>query len=96
MFDVEAFLAELVACGSADEPRDVTREVLARAMSAPGDVADAFAPSAGGFTLVHHTPELTILNIVWAPHMRLMPHDHRMWAAIGIYDGTEDNAVLPA
>ena len=23
--------------------------------------------------------------------MRLMPHDHRMWAAIGIYDGTEDN-----
>jgi predicted metal-dependent enzyme (double-stranded beta helix superfamily) len=23
--------------------------------------------------------------------MRLFPHDHRMWAAIGIYGGTEDN-----
>ncbi len=91
MFDVEAFLAELVACGSADDPRDATREVLARAMSTPADVADALAPSSGGFTLVHHTPELTILNIAWAPHMRLMPHDHRMWAAIGIYGGTEDN-----
>ena len=24
--------------------------------------------------------------------MRLYPHDHRMWAAIGIYQGREDNA----
>ncbi len=24
--------------------------------------------------------------------MKLLPHDHRMWAAIGIYTGQEDNA----
>jgi predicted metal-dependent enzyme (double-stranded beta helix superfamily) len=23
--------------------------------------------------------------------MRLMPHDHRMWAVIAVYQGTEDN-----
>jgi predicted metal-dependent enzyme (double-stranded beta helix superfamily) len=33
-----------------------------------------------------------VLHVVWAPRMRIFPHDHRMWAAIGIYAGQEDNA----
>jgi predicted metal-dependent enzyme (double-stranded beta helix superfamily) len=32
-----------------------------------------------------------VLHVVWAPGMRIYPHDHRMWAAIGIYAGQEDN-----
>ena len=48
----------------------------------------------GRITLLHHSPELTVLNVVWAPQMELYPHDHRMWAAIGIYEGIEDNAFF--
>ena len=33
-----------------------------------------------------------MLDAVWAPGMRLFPHDHLMWAVIGIYAGQEDNA----
>ena len=33
-----------------------------------------------------------MLNVIWPPLMTLYPHDHRMWAAIGIYSGREDNA----
>ena len=91
MFDVEAFLAELVDCAGADDPRHAARDVLSRALSSPAAVADVMAPTEGGFALLHHAPDLTILNIAWAPHMRLMPHDHRMWAVIGIYSGAEDN-----
>ena len=40
---------------------------------------------------LYHAPDLTILNVVWAPRMTLMPHNHRMWAVIGIYTGREDN-----
>jgi predicted metal-dependent enzyme (double-stranded beta helix superfamily) len=40
---------------------------------------------------LHHTPELTIIDVVWAPGMVLFPHDHRMWAAIAVYTGREDN-----
>jgi predicted metal-dependent enzyme (double-stranded beta helix superfamily) len=32
-----------------------------------------------------------VLNVVWAPWMTVVPHDHRMWAVIGIYTGREDN-----
>ena len=35
--------------------------------------------------------ELTVLNVVWAPLMVLLPHNHQMWATIGIYTGREDN-----
>jgi predicted metal-dependent enzyme (double-stranded beta helix superfamily) len=41
---------------------------------------------------LHVSPELTILKVVWAPGMSFGPHDHRTWAAIGIYTGGEDNA----
>ena len=40
---------------------------------------------------LHHSAELTVLNVIWGPGMTLIPHDHRMWAVIGIYSGREDN-----
>jgi len=91
MFDVEVLVADLRAAMAEGDPRAAAREVLARELARPADVAAAIAPTAGGLALLHHEPDLTVINIAWAPGMRLMPHDHRMWAIIGIYDGTEDN-----
>jgi len=33
------------------------------------------------------------MNVVWGPRMYFPPHDHRMWASIGIYGGCEDNQL---
>jgi predicted metal-dependent enzyme (double-stranded beta helix superfamily) len=52
----------------------------------------ALPASRAELTALHHSPELTILRVVWAPGMSIQPHDHRMWAAIAIYGGQEDNA----
>jgi predicted metal-dependent enzyme (double-stranded beta helix superfamily) len=40
---------------------------------------------------LHHSSDLTIINVIWAPRMTIMPHNHAMWAVIGIYTGREDN-----
>ncbi|MGH9184564.1 MAG: hypothetical protein ACRD0U_01920, partial [Acidimicrobiales bacterium] len=74
------------------EPRRAIKEVLSRVLTRSQDVADALRPDRGGFTLMHHSPDLTVLHVVWAPRMHIYPHDHRMWAAIGIYAGQEDIA----
>jgi predicted metal-dependent enzyme (double-stranded beta helix superfamily) len=37
---------------------------------------------------------LTVINIVWAPGMTLLPHNHEMWAVIAIYTGREDNVFF--
>src|SRR5215217_7137155 len=92
VFDLDAFLSECSTAVSEAEPRQAIREVLDRAVATPTDVGDALQPKEGGLTFLHHDDDLTVLHIVWAPGMRLYPHDHRMWAAIGIYQGREDNA----
>jgi predicted metal-dependent enzyme (double-stranded beta helix superfamily) len=92
VFDVDDFVARCQDARAENEPRRAIREVLDRALADAGAVAEALAPEEGGLTLLHHAPDLTVLHVVWAPGMELYPHDHRMWAAIGIYAGREDNA----
>ena len=92
MFDVDDFLARCCDARNETEPRRAVREVLDRALDDPGAVADALAPTEAGLSLLHHADDLTVLHVVWAPGMSIRPHDHRMWAAIGIYTGREDNA----
>ena len=91
MFDLDEFVVRCEGALTESEPRRAIREVLVRAMSEPSEVGDAFQPTEGGLTLLHHAEDLTILHVVWAPGMKIYPHDHRMWAAIGIYSGREDN-----
>jgi predicted metal-dependent enzyme (double-stranded beta helix superfamily) len=91
VFDTEAFVAACQEAIAEDEPRRAIREVLERAIREPASVIDALHPKVGGFSLLHNSPDLTVLHVVWAPRMRIYPHDHRMWAAIGIYAGQEDN-----
>lgn len=91
MFDIDRFVGDCRTALGEAQPHSAVREVLDRAVSAPGQVAAALSPREGGFTLLHHAPDLTVLHVVWAPGMRIFPHDHRMWAAIGIYAGQEDN-----
>jgi len=91
VFDHDDFLAELTHCRSEPDPRRAAQDVLERALTDAGDVCAALAPEAGGISLLSHTPDLTVINVAWAPKMRLVPHDHRMWALIGIYAGAEDN-----
>lgn len=91
MFDVDELVADCQAAIAETEPRLAVREILQRAVAAAHEVAEALHPSEGGLQFLHVGPDLTVLHIVWAPGMRLFPHDHRMWAAIGIYAGQEDN-----
>jgi len=92
-FDTNAFVEECMrASQSTAEAQAAVREVLARALSDPSAVvAGVGEPQKGGLQALHRSPSLTILNIVWAPLMQLLPHDHNMWALIGIYTGREDN-----
>ena len=92
MFDLPAFIADCQLALAEAQPRLAVRDVVQRAVSAPSEVGDALRPATAGFTLLHHADDLTVLHVVWAPGMSIYPHDHAMWAVIGIYAGQEDNA----
>ena len=92
MFDLDDFIGRCEDALTDAEPRRAVREVLERSVAIPNDVADALKPTDAGFSLLHHAQNMTILHVVWAPKMTIYPHNHEMWAAIGIYCGAEDNA----
>ena len=92
MFDLEQFVADCRAAVAEDPSYASVREVVARAVSDPSPVILALGePTRAQLQRLHQSPELTILNVVWAPKMVLFPHNHQMWAVIGIYTGREDN-----
>ena len=94
MFDVDNFVGDCVDTLDEPDPRRAIREILERAMADHTQVARRLDHSEGGLNMLFRSPQLTIVNVVWAPHMSIQPHDHRMWAAIGIYAGQEDNAFF--
>jgi len=92
MFEVEQFVADCRAAFAQDSTPKAIREVLGRAVSDPGAVLKALGePQQAGVGTLFRSDGLTILNVVWAPMMTVMPHNHRMWAVIGVYTGREDN-----
>ena len=90
-FAVDDLVGAIVDAQGGRDARLATRDVLARALHDADEMAEVFAPRAGGLQILHNTPDLTILNVVWAPGMYLLPHNHLMWADIAVYVGTEDN-----
>jgi len=93
-FDVDRFVGDVKRARLEAESQAAVQEVLARAVSDPGAVIQGIgAPTEAGIHTVFHGPDLTILNVVWAPLMVLLPHEHGMWASIGIYTGREDNII---
>jgi predicted metal-dependent enzyme (double-stranded beta helix superfamily) len=93
MFELERFVADCRAALKESVPQLAIKELIERAVSRPPDVEKALGtPKLAGIDTLYRSPELTILNTVWAPGMFLYPHDHRMWAAIGLYGGREGNA----
>jgi predicted metal-dependent enzyme (double-stranded beta helix superfamily) len=92
MFDLEQFTADCRAALKADSSHKLVREVVARAVSNPAAVLKGLGePTRAEIQKLYHAPDLTILNVIWAPMMTVMPHNHQMWAVIGIYSGREDN-----
>jgi predicted metal-dependent enzyme (double-stranded beta helix superfamily) len=91
VFDVDRFITDcrtaLAAGGAA-----AVREAVAEAVSTPSAVLRSLGePDRAGIRTLHRSPELTVLNVVWGPRMCQVPHNHEMWAVIGIYSGREDN-----
>jgi predicted metal-dependent enzyme (double-stranded beta helix superfamily) len=92
MFDIERFIEECKAAVAEDDSHKAAREVVERALAAPGEIVRALGePRQAGLETLYRSDSLTILNFAWAPLMTLMPHNHNMWALIGIYSGREDN-----
>lgn len=92
MFDPNQFIADCRAARAADPSHKAVREVVARAVSNSAEVLKGLGePTRAEVRKLYASDDLTILNVIWGPYMTVFPHNHQMWAVIGIYTGREDN-----
>jgi predicted metal-dependent enzyme (double-stranded beta helix superfamily) len=90
--DLDQLTADCKSALAESTPSQAVREIVSRAVSDAASVVDMLGqPERGGVQRLHVSDELTILNVIWAPKMTIMPHNHNMWAVIGVYGGREDN-----
>ncbi len=94
MFDTNQLIADCQAALSAPTPSKAVREVVTQAVADPEALMAVLGrPEKGGVHVLHRADDLTVLNVLWAPKAVLLPHDHAMWAVIGVYAGREDNIL---
>jgi predicted metal-dependent enzyme (double-stranded beta helix superfamily) len=92
MFDLDNFIADCRTALRENSSHKAVREVVARAVSDPPAVLKGLGePTQGEVQKLYNAEDLTVINVIWAPHMTIMPHNHEMWAVIGVYAGREDN-----
>ena len=92
MFEVGRFIEDCKEASREDDTRGAVRGVVERAVAHPDDVLRGLGePTRAGVDTIYQGEDLTILNVLWGPRMTMHPHNHLMWAIIGIYGGQEDN-----
>jgi len=92
MFDLDRFIEECRAAVVEDASHKAVREIVARAVAEPDAVLKGLGePRLGSVEALYRGEDVTILNVVWPPLFTIMPHEHLMWAVIGVYTGGEDN-----
>src|SRR5215471_3880563 len=76
------------------------KELLAEALRDPESIKEALAAVGSGKDVgegsmedrvIYRAPDLTILKAAVPAKFKSPPHNHLMWAVIGVYDGQENN-----
>lgn len=92
MFNKEQFIEECRTALKESNAQAAIHELVARTVSDPAQIVRALGePQRAGIETIYKADDLTILNLCWGPRMKFKPHDHGVWAVIGIYGGREQN-----
>lgn len=95
MFNIESFVK---ACQG--QPPSAVKELLVEALRDPESIKEALAGIGGGKNvsegsmgdlMIYRASDLTILKAAVPAKFKSPPHNHLMWAVIGVYDGQENN-----
>ena len=95
MFNIDNFVK---ACQG--QPPSAVKELLEEALRDPESIKQALAAIGGGKNVdeasmgdlvIYRSSDLTVLKAAVPAKFKSPPHNHLMWAVIGVYDGQENN-----
>lgn len=88
----QGFVESLKHAVEGSDPQGAVEALLQEALSDWHGPPSWFgSPKAAEISVLHSDEQITVMNIVWPPHLITEPHNHNMWATIALYEGRENN-----
>lgn len=92
-FNLDRFIEECLEAAVDANEEERVRQLLQSAVDDPG-IGDAVPITDEDETLLHESAELTVYSLRLTPRILYPPHDHRMTAIIGLFEGDETNYLF--
>lgn len=90
--DRDEFVGQCLQRLAQKDPAEKIAELIESVMNTPAGLREFVdEPEVAKIEPLYVSESITILNVVWAPKMSVFPHNHNVWAVIGVYQGREDN-----
>ena len=94
-FDREEFVAACQRAAAGSDPAEGVREVVEAAIQQGTAIDETLGTKlTGEADTLFCSDELTVQRIIWPGGSASPPHDHRMWAVVGVYAGREVNTLF--
>jgi predicted metal-dependent enzyme (double-stranded beta helix superfamily) len=91
-FSLDRFVDDCLNAAATAEPMERIRALLRAALQEP-NLGRQLPASQEDETLLHASAALTVYSLRLTPRIHYPPHDHRMTAVIGLYEGVESNVI---
>lgn len=82
------------AAGAERGQRSAVRDLVEGLLATHGATLRDRTPARTVFETLHRSPELTVQHIVLPPEAAAAPHEHQMWAVVGVFSGREENTLF--
>jgi predicted metal-dependent enzyme (double-stranded beta helix superfamily) len=89
-FELNRFIEECLKSVSDANPVERVRRLLQTAVDDPS-ISTVLPAEAEDETLLHASEQLTVYSLRLTPGILYPPHEHKMTAVIGLYEGAETN-----
>jgi predicted metal-dependent enzyme (double-stranded beta helix superfamily) len=89
-FNLDRFIVACLEGVASANPQQRVRQLLQAAVDDP-TLGAALPETTQDETLLHASAQLTVYSLRLTPRIHYPPHDHRMAAVIGLYEGVETN-----
>jgi len=90
-FDLDTFIDDCTALQRESDQVGAIADLVERQVRHGPKLDDALVDGSPGPLTLYASPELTVQRIEWPAGFHGAPHDHRMWAVVGVYVGSEHN-----
>lgn len=89
---IEQFISRCLTAVQAVNSQALIAETVSDFVAEPHSITNTLGePIRAAINKLYVSNELTIINVIWPPKAKFLPHNHNTWAVVGVYQGCEEN-----